>query len=459
MSLIVEQLFITALTLFFFPVVGVLFLTIVLASFGKSLGIRRRYVDLLLKIFEFVGSRVAADLELNNGDDEESDCEETAIDQEQLENLNDNRTGGQVIKRDFQLSVSHGLTHPQWEPLKKNFELSDVCYFAKCGVESIIEDDVTKCFKGGELTSWNLLTRTNKGYQFGSARLTVLWCIGFFVRYFVLFPFRLMLLVIGVFWLIVCTAFIGYLPSSPFKRRLNTYVSLMCYRLLARCCSAVITFHNQENKTESGIVVANHTSPIDVIMMSCDNCYAYVGQIHGGFLGVVQRAMARATPQVFFERSEAKDRLLVSRRLKEHVDDPQTLPVLIFPEGTCINNTSVMMFKKGSFEIAETIYPVAIKYDLRFSDAFWDSSKQGMLGHLFDIMTSWALVCDVWYMPPMKRKENEDAVAFAGRVKREIAEQGGLVDLDWDGQLKRTIAKETWKQKPQEQYSSMLKVD
>ena len=29
--------------------------------------------------------------------------------------------------------------------------------------------------------------------------------------------------------------------------------------------------------------------------------------------------------------------------------------------GTCINNTSIMMFKKGSFEIGGTIYPVAIK--------------------------------------------------------------------------------------------------
>lgn len=32
-----------------------------------------------------------------------------------------------------------------------------------------------------------------------------------------------------------------------------------------------------------------------------------------------------------------------------------------FPVGTCINNTSVMMFKKGSFEIGGTIHPVAIK--------------------------------------------------------------------------------------------------
>ena len=38
-------------------------------------------------------------------------------------------------------------------------------------------------------------------------------------------------------------------------------------------------------------------------------------------------------------------------RLREHVEDPDKLPILIFPEGTCINNTSVMQFKKGSFEV------------------------------------------------------------------------------------------------------------
>ena len=29
--------------------------------------------------------------------------------------------------------------------------------------------------------------------------------------------------------------------------------------------------------------------------------------------------------------------------------------------GTCINNTSVFMFKKGCFELGATIYPVVIK--------------------------------------------------------------------------------------------------
>ena len=43
-----------------------------------------------------------------------------------------------------------------------------------------------------------------------------------------------------------------------------------------------------------------------------------------------------------------------------------------------------------------TIYPVAIKYDPKFGDAFWNSSQNGMLSYLFLMMSSWAIVCDVW---------------------------------------------------------------
>ena len=33
--------------------------------------------------------------------------------------------------------------------------------------------------------------------------------------------------------------------------------------------------------------------------------------------------------------------------------------------------------------------------------------------------------------------QGEDAIEFANRVKQEIARKGGLVDLLWDGNLKR----------------------
>lgn len=50
--------------------------------------------------------------------------------------------------------------------------------------------------------------------------------------------------------------------------------------------------------------------------------------------------------------------------------------IFLVSSGTCINNTSVMMFKKGSFEIGGTIYPVAIKvrYSVRYFCSVFDFS-------------------------------------------------------------------------------------
>lgn len=76
---------------------------------------------------------------------------------------------------------------------------------------------------------------------------------------------------------------------------------------------------------------------------------------------MLQGALQRASNHIWFDRFEIKDKQLVVKRLNMYINDPKNLPILIFPEGTCINNSAVMMFKKGSFEIANIVYPVAIK--------------------------------------------------------------------------------------------------
>lgn len=80
-----------------------------------------------------------------------------------------------------------------------------------------------------------------------------------------------------------------------------------------------------------------------------------------------------------------------------------------------------------------------------------------MMQYLFLMMTSWAIVCDVWYLPPMYRQDGESAIVFANRVKSVIAKQGGLIDLVWDGNLKRNKPKNAWKEKQQEEFSKRLK--
>jgi len=522
------------LNFLFPPFVFILTLTLVLAAFGRSLGIRRLYVEALLKVFEYGGNlRIAHDQErqslfnigqIPDSDSEDEDDHDSGCSDGETSNkldaiykkddlasmelaesrnslgdlssgmglmekeahkpkLNKYMSRHNVISRKDNLILKPDKPKPKPLPIteedhrsetskkilqgkcvslntfQRDFELSDVFDYVKTGVASIIEDEVTQRFVAEELKSWNFLTRTSGSFEYINMKLTLIWVVGCFVRYCILLPGRIAILIVGLLWMTVCMAFVAAFPSGPRKRWLNHQVFTSCFQVLGGALSAVVIYHDTENRPKTGICVANHTSPIDVLILACDNAYALIGQSHGGFFGYIQRQLSKASPQIWFERGESKDRELVFRRLKEHVDDPNKLPILIFPEGTCINNTSVMQFKKGSFEVGGTIYPVAIKYDPKFGDAFWNSSEYSMVHYLYMMMTSWAIVCDVWYLPPMVRGENEDAIKFANRVKNEIAKKGGLVDLMWDGNLKRQQVKSEWKAGIQQEFSQRIKVD
>lgn len=433
-----EDLWTVAVAVFQLWMFVVVFLITLPAMFGLSLGVTSVYIQILVKLLEW------ATIRIQRGRQEQPSVPAP------LPNGIIERAEGSMEEEMEQLRRSRSLEGGE-------FALSDALYFCKKGLESIVDDQVTQRFSSEDLASWNLLTRTNQNFRYISLRLTIFWGIGVFVRYCVLFPLRIALAIIGLSWLVIGTTLVGILPENSVKYWLSEVVHLTCYRICARALSATIRYHNKENRPQKGgICVANHTTPIDVVILANDGCYAMVGQIHGGLMGVIQRSMVRSCPHVWFERSEMKDRHAVTSRLRAHVAAKTKLPILIFPEGTCINNTSVMMFKKGSFEIGGTIHPVAIKYDPRFGDAFWNSSKYNMVSYLLRTMTSWAVVVNVWYLPPMTIQDGEDAVQFANRVKSAIACRGGLLDLAWDGSLKRGKVKDAYKEEQQKMYSRVI---
>lgn len=458
-------------------------LVIGLASFGASFGLRRMYVKALLKIFEYATNIKEEKLR----DNEELIQEEIGTHLERQKLLREQkrlRLNTFVLNSKTSDSSSttvntsdtlhdedkenNNYLNEENEPIKarslsdmkRDFQLGDITDFVNQGLQSIIDDQVTKRFTTEELTVWNLLSRNDQQYEYVSFRVTVLWLFGLLLRYCVLFPFRLVLFLFACSFTFLSTFLIGRIKDGKFKSWLNWHATLILHRILSRVFSAIITFHNKENKAKPGsICVANHTSPIDVIILSTDNTYSMIGQQHSGFTGMMQNAFSRSAKHIWFDRSEAKDRNLVAKRMTDHVKDKTNMPILIFPEGTCINNTSVMMFKKGCFEIDTVIYPVAIKYDPRFGDAFWNSSKHSMLQYLMLMMTSWAIVVEVYYLDKMVKYPQEDAASFAKRVKHEIAKKGGFVDLEWDGMLKRASPKLDLMYEQQENYSKHLKIN
>ncbi len=71
-------------------------------------------------------------------------------------------------------------------------------------------------------------------------------------------------------------------------------------------------------------------------------------------------------------------------------------------------------------------------------------------------MTSWACVCDVWYLEPQRIRPGEDPLQFADRVKAMIAKRAKLVSVPWDGYLKYFKPSPKFRETRQKAFASRL---
>lgn len=328
-----------------------------------------------------------------------------------------------------------------------NERLEQCCDLIADGLRLVLEDEVTPRFAAAAVPAgeWNLLTRNLRHPKSQlNWRLFGIWLMALLFRYSLLVPLRTVGCSGCMLLLTVLTSVLGQLPEYSFKRGLVHRLLRVCFRLTTCCIPVVRRLHNVEHRPHTGICVCNHTSPLDVLMLMCDVHYSLTGQRHDGILGVIQRVLARASPHMWFERRAMCERESLGLVLRLHATGDGWPPVLLFPEGTCINNTAVMRFKKGSFSICNVVYPVAMRYDRRFGDAFWDSTRCSMLRYILMVISSWVMICDIWYMPALRRLPGESSIDFADRVKSAIAAQAGLEDLPWDGNLKRWNPVRDW---------------
>eukprot|EP00035_Acanthoeca_spectabilis_P000642 m.74713 g.74713 ORF g.74713 m.74713 type:complete len:480 (+) comp10331_c0_seq2:155-1594(+) len=305
------------------------------------------------------------------------------------------------------------------------FAFMDIAPFIRSAMDAIVRDSFTKCFESKERERWD-----NTIYLF-----PVYWT-GLFLRYFVLFPLRLILVIVGLA-VTVAMVSVAALVSDPWKSWLQekavTFVNSM---FLCSWCAVIVEKGDIPPRERGQIYVANHSSVVDICFLLQRQKYSITGQKHGGIIGFFQNHILNPLGCLWFNRMERSDRELVSELIKKHSRDLSKPPLLVFPEGTCVNNEYVVMFKRGAFELGTSIVPVAIKYNKVFVDPYWNSRASSFAGHLFRLMTTWAVVCEITYLDPQYRRRGESSIAFATRVKEMIADAAGLKPVPWDGLLK-----------------------
>lgn len=234
----------------------------------------------------------------------------------------------------------------------------------KQGVSAVVDDSFTRCFVSSAPEAWNW-----------NIYLFPAWVLGLFVRYVLLFPLRLLALLLG--WTITLPLILMVKLNRPFLgKQLAAYleaklIQFVC-SVFVMSWSGVVKFHGTRptqtvkedgTKTLPGVFVANHSSMIDFIILQQSHPYAVVGQKHPGWVGWCQEYLLGCLDPIWFHRGQTRNRKIVAKLLQEHAHDPDKTPLLVFPEGTCVNNEYVVQFKQAVFDLGVPINPVAIKYN------------------------------------------------------------------------------------------------
>jgi len=328
----------------------------------------------------------------------------------------------------------------------KIFDLADAIPMAADAASVIVEDEFTRCFESAAPRPWNW-----------NIYLFPVWLVGVFIRYCLLLPFRVACIFFGS-CVLIPAMFLSYLLKDNEQRRIlqQRIIQLYCSIFIASW-SGVIRYHGpRPQRRVNTVFVANHTTVLDVVILMQHNCFAVVGQKHPGVMGFFQDKILSCLGCLWFDRKDSADRAKVAEKIKKHVCDPKNLPLLLFPEGVCVNNEYCVMFKKGAFELGATVYPIAIKYNKLFSDPFYNSRTQTFVTHLLRLMKSWAVVCDVYYMEPQAIQPGESTVDFTDRIKKMICKKAGIIDVPWDGYLKYFKPSEKFVQERRKLYADSL---
>ena len=94
----------------------------------------------------------------------------------------------------------------------------------------------------------------------------------------------------------------------------------------------------------------------------------------------IQIAQLVCKKNYFSQRTDIKSRAKALNMLKDRVTSPGKWPqVLLFPEGTCTNKSSLISFKRGAFAVGVPVQPIAVRWEVPFDYVTWTEISSGAI--------------------------------------------------------------------------------
>ncbi|XP_017276481.1 lysophosphatidylcholine acyltransferase 1 [Kryptolebias marmoratus] len=183
------------------------------------------------------------------------------------------------------------------------------------------------------------------------------------------------------------------------------------------------------------LAVAPHSSYFDAIPVTMLMC-SIVGKHESRSVPVWGTLISYIRP-VFVLRSDQDSRRKTVEEIKRRAESKGEWPqIMIFPEGTCTNRSSLILFKAGAFIPGLPVQPVVLRYLNKLDTITWTWQGPGAYKIL------WLTLCqphnsvEIEYLPVYypSEEEKENPALFANNVRKLMAEalQVPLTDMSFE---------------------------
>jgi 1-acyl-sn-glycerol-3-phosphate acyltransferase len=167
-----------------------------------------------------------------------------------------------------------------------------------------------------------------------------------------------------------------------------------------------IRYRIEGETPKRGLVVSNHLSYVDVVVLSAAMPCIFVAKIEVGgwpFFGMA----ARIAGTLFVDRSSTASAISVAEQMKERLKLPNAVPVLLFPEATSTDGRQVLRFHSRLIDPATSlgvpISAAAIRYvperGVEERELCW-YDDQLFLSHLWKVLGAGGFSAEVAFGEP-----------------------------------------------------------
>ncbi|XP_050099259.1 lysophosphatidylcholine acyltransferase-like isoform X2 [Anopheles aquasalis] len=210
-------------------------------------------------------------------------------------------------------------------------------------------------------------------------------------------------------------------PLTGWRRRMKLLLSEFAV-LMYTCAGLGITIRGRQAARHEApvLVVSPHSSFLDAVIIYLTGLASPLVRNADRNLG---KLIDYAQP-IYVCREDPHSRQSTIREIIQRANSPEDWPqILIFPEGTCTNRTSLIQFKPGAFYPGVPIQPVLMRYPNKIDTVTWTWEGPDAIQLLWRTLTQFHTFCEIEFLPVYHPSEEEkaDPKLYARNVRNLMA--------------------------------------